>query len=425
MTEFERKGPESGVDPDLADDGQWPQDELLPDVAEYPEYPDAEARAMLREDGVAFEQSEENTGHWKEVLAIAALLAMLARLETLKEVWAKLKQTKKSGEDYEAFRDKLPGGWINGKDTSSKGGVGQGADNIPPKLLRLLTQQMRAQDAAGAWEAAQKGKAQKPYLRYTAVLDERTRPLHRKWHGTILPVDHVWWRTHYPPNGWNCRCKAVPVGKAEMEANGWRITAKAPDDGYETGKNWFSGQMERTPKGIDPGFAVNPGDKAEENGQSGLLAALCDAVKNRLEGLEEPLARTAIRQLCRSGFGAWFENPAGNFPLCVLDRADAKAIGARGSIAVISAETIKKQKSHHPELTLADYARAQEAVEKGEKYAQDAKNLAFILNEPNGVVVIVKATRIGHELYVTSMRRMSGDEMERKRTIKKLRRGKK
>lgn len=66
-------------------------------------------------------------------------------------------------------------------------------------------------------------------------------------------------------------------------------------------------------------------------------------------------------------------------------------------MAVLSAETMKKQKGHHPELTAEDYAKAQEAVENGEKWPQNEKNLAFILNEPEGVVVIVKAIRIGDE----------------------------
>jgi hypothetical protein len=52
--------------------------------------------------------------------------------------------------------------------------------------------------------------------------------------------------------------------------------------------------------------------------------------------------------------------------------------------------------------------------------------LAYALNQPGGVVVIVKATREGDELYVTSLRRMSREEAIRERVIGKLeRKGKK
>ena len=45
-----------------------------------------------------------------------------------------------------------------------------------------------------------------------ALLDARTRPEH----GVILPVDHPWWKRHYPPNGWKCRCKAMSVGPDDL-----------------------------------------------------------------------------------------------------------------------------------------------------------------------------------------------------------------
>ena len=38
--------------------------------------------------------------------------------------------------------------------------------------------------------------------------------------GTLLPVDDPWWQTHYPPNGWGCKCWVRQVSRREAERLG-------------------------------------------------------------------------------------------------------------------------------------------------------------------------------------------------------------
>lgn len=59
---------------------------------------------------------------------------------------------------------------------------------------------------AGKWQDIERTKDLYPNLRYVTVGDERVRAEHQKWDGTVLPIDHPWWKTHYPPNDWGCRC---------------------------------------------------------------------------------------------------------------------------------------------------------------------------------------------------------------------------
>lgn len=47
--------------------------------------------------------------------------------------------------------------------------------------------------------------------RYVTADDERVRPAHWKLHGVRYPKRHWFWRRYAPPNGWNCRCKIVPI----------------------------------------------------------------------------------------------------------------------------------------------------------------------------------------------------------------------
>ena len=50
---------------------------------------------------------------------------------------------------------------------------------------------------------------------YNAVMDNRTRDEHAILDGVRLPKDHPFWNTFYPPNGYNCRCVAIPIFSPE------------------------------------------------------------------------------------------------------------------------------------------------------------------------------------------------------------------
>ena len=66
----------------------------------------------------------------------------------------------------------------------------------------------------------------KPYLRYVAIMDNRVRDSHKKFHGLILPKEHPFWRNNYPPNGWGCRCKTQVLSLDEAEALGFKENEK-------------------------------------------------------------------------------------------------------------------------------------------------------------------------------------------------------
>jgi hypothetical protein len=143
--------------------------------------------------------------------------------------------------------------------------------------------------AAALWDRIQASKATLPYLRYSAVMDGRTRPLHALWHGTILPVDHPWWLTHFPPNGWRCRCTVMQLNDRMLARRGWTVS-KTPPEG-PVRPFWRKGAREPVfvPAGIDPGFGYNAGiarevalsrkaaeslDQARAAGMSEVAAAL-------------------------------------------------------------------------------------------------------------------------------------------------------
>jgi hypothetical protein len=103
-----------------------------------------------------------------------------------------------------------------------------------------------------------------PYWRYMTMDDSRVRPLHMQWHNTVLPANHEWWKTHYPPNGWGCRCEVETLTPAELEdlKESEVINTSAPRDGTYQWVNKHTGEVLEIPEGIDPGWAYNPGETA-------------------------------------------------------------------------------------------------------------------------------------------------------------------
>lgn len=74
----------------------------------------------------------------------------------------------------------------------------------------------------------QEFKAQKdmfPFLRYQTAGDDSVRDEHRILDGVTKRVDDPFWKTYYPPNGWNCRCEAIQVPDDDVQET---VNYKAP-----------------------------------------------------------------------------------------------------------------------------------------------------------------------------------------------------
>lgn len=68
-----------------------------------------------------------------------------------------------------------------------------------------------ASQSAARWTEFMQTKDTIPNLQYQTVGDDAVRPEHQLLDGVIKPKTDSWWSTHYPPNGWGCRCEAVEV----------------------------------------------------------------------------------------------------------------------------------------------------------------------------------------------------------------------
>jgi len=77
--------------------------------------------------------------------------------------------------------------------------------------LAVASSQMAEQ-----WVEFEAAKEDFPLLEYSTVGDDAVRDSHAALDGVIQPVDSDFWDTHYPPNGWGCRCLVKQLSKGEI-----------------------------------------------------------------------------------------------------------------------------------------------------------------------------------------------------------------
>lgn len=296
--------------------------------------PANEAIAFFRAKGARIETQFD----WRDWDARAHATAFTVAKSTVADVagdiHASLLKTLEGGGTFEQFKRALvptlqAKGWW-GKAHAVDPATGEtklvqlGSDR---RLKVIFDTNLRMAYAHGQWQRVERRKADAPWLRYVAVLDDRTRPEHRAWHGTTLPIDDKWWDTHLPPCGWNCRCTVQQLSDRDLERLGITPSQAGPDQGTKTWVNSRTGQVEQVPKGIDPGFAHNVG-------RIGLEEHAAQFYMDRLGALPAELATAASRASApvvlpalQRGFDAWSRQ---------VDLPDFRVTGERRAIGLIS-----------------------------------------------------------------------------------------
>ena len=128
---------------------------------------------------------------------------------------------------------------------------------------------LRSSYAAGRYQQMRDVADRRPFWRYRhSDASEQARAAHVAWDGLVLRHDDPWWDTHYPPNGWGCKCFIEALGESDLERLGKSGPDQAPPIRTRTVTVGTKGPNPRTvevPEGIDPGWAYAPGQSVVGN----------------------------------------------------------------------------------------------------------------------------------------------------------------
>jgi len=154
----------------------------------------------------------------------AFTVAKVTRLDLLGDIQQSLSDALKEGKPFEQWKEELKptlqkkGWWGETEVTDARTGEVKEIYVGSRRLKTIYDTNMRVAYTQGRYTSQMESEGE--YLYYSAVLDQLTRPDHQTAHGTLLPKDDPWWDTHYPPNGWKCRCKARVMTDVEAKRRG-------------------------------------------------------------------------------------------------------------------------------------------------------------------------------------------------------------
>jgi uncharacterized protein with gpF-like domain len=212
------------------------------------------------------------------------------------EQFVRGKLNQQTGERDNGIEDRLRrmGWWGRQEVTDPETGQVETVD-VPSRLALIFDTNMRTARAAGQWQRIERRTDTHPFLMYLLGPSQRHRPQHMEWHGLVLPADDPFWSTHYPPNGYGCKCHVRQLSDREvrrLERDGVRAPEPTPvldDEGNPTGhvkderkpikrdrpeirtvhyRNKRTGEVEEIPEGIDPGFHRPPSSLANFQGST-------------------------------------------------------------------------------------------------------------------------------------------------------------
>ncbi|MCO4053411.1 MAG: hypothetical protein HEQ16_05050 [Bosea sp.] len=349
--------------------------------------------------------------------AFGFTVARSAGFDILDDIKTELRKAIGEGMPFHEFRQaleptlKAKGWWGTRESVDATGRTVTEQLGSARRLNLIYDANIRSAQAAGEWIDLQANKDFLPFLEYVVSLSERKRPEHCAWVGTTLPVDDPWWRTHFPPNGWRCKCRTRPRSEPRDDLPPAKLRRPPLDPQPWTSRT--TGQTRAVPKGIDPGWDNNAGMSRQRMAGQELVSRIermssDDARRAAVAGLrQDPAFDYVVRNKAGFDHARRLEPQQAEigrlrWPVAVLSDAVAARLpraGASRVITVSAADAAKIVGKHGLDLAalpLQEMLDANEPVVEGSKLMLPRR----IDGRPH--VIVIKASAVG-ELFLNSI----------------------
>jgi SPP1 gp7 family putative phage head morphogenesis protein len=223
---------------------------------------------------------------WQQAQAQSFTVAKATRADVLQAIRQRMQRALDEGITERQFLQTLEpalktmGWWGKQIIVDPEGGAEVVRLGSPHRLKTIYRTNTQTAYNAGRYKQQLEAADRAPYWQYIAVMDARTRAAHAALHGKVFRFDDPIWQTHYPPNGFNCRCRVRTLSAAQLAREGLTVESSAgqlSERLVDVGLDKRTGEMVQAPVAVwsgldrfgkpavfetDPGWAYNPGAAA-------------------------------------------------------------------------------------------------------------------------------------------------------------------
>lgn len=198
-------------------------------------------------------------------------IAGLGSLEQIKAIIDLVKDVMDNGGTFADFQKQVKAGQL--EVTLSKA-----------RLDNIFRTNIQAAYSRGRYEQQMRVSFIRPYWMYDAINDSRTRPTHKAMDGVILHHTNPWWKTHYTPNGYRCRCTIISLTEAQARKRG--ISPLAPEVDPDEGWDYSVGESYGKPvdDALDGFTTGDPKTKAAEDAAKKRVKEQRDSTREATDG---------------------------------------------------------------------------------------------------------------------------------------------